>query len=61
MVLSMDSNTIYEEWLYIQELEQSREIQLFHRDIEKGFVINEDKFIEGKGLQSRTLKNQLFL
>ena len=54
-----DSRTIYAEWLFSDE--KGKEAKLFYRDIDDEFYVNPTRFREGKGLESRTLKNHLFL
>jgi len=54
-----DIDTIYAEWLFSDE--KGKEAKLFYRDIEDEFYVNPTRFKEGKGLESRTLRNHLFL
>ncbi len=54
-----DSTTVYAEWLFLDE--NGREAKLFYRDIEEEFYVNKNKFKEGRGLEEKTLKNQLFI
>lgn len=55
----LDSATVYAEWLFVDE--NGREAKLFYRDINDEFYVNKNKFKEGKGLEEKTLKNQLFV
>ncbi len=55
----LDSTTVYAEWLFLDE--NGREAKLFYRDIDDEFYVNKNKFKEGKGLEEKTLKNQLFI
>ena len=54
-----DSTTIYAEWLF--EKESRKESKLFYRDVDDEFYVNPTRFKEGKGLESKTLDNHLFL
>jgi len=55
----IDSSTVYAEWLFVDE--RGRESKLFYRDTDDEFYVNKIKFKEGKGLEEKTLKNQLFI
>lgn len=55
----IDSSTVYAEWLFADE--KGRESKLFYRDTDDEFYVNKIKFKEGKGLEEKTLKNQLFI
>jgi AAA15 family ATPase/GTPase len=54
-----DNKMIYAEWLFSDE--KGTEAKLFYRDVDDEFYVNPTKFIEGKGLAKKTLKNHLFL
>ena len=54
-----DAKTVYAEWLYSDE--KGKESKLFYRDVDEEFYVNPTRFKEGKGLEKKTLPNQLFL
>jgi AAA15 family ATPase/GTPase len=54
-----DAGAVYAEWLFSDE--KGKESKLFYRDVDEGFYVNPTRFREGKGLEKKTLPNQLFL